>query len=230
MDNTDINRMFPGYEQGETTQRIADGLFTAICDYTYGIQMASFYREGEFLPHIKMMETGSGEEESSELGKPYDSLVDFGLPYGIIRTPTPYDTATLNYNWQVWGCHAFSLFSAYTDHIGRQSTQTAVNAVLRFLVAKGLIKWTLHPGSHTLIIKEESLRNIRATYAGILKKYTAVGEDVNEGDLLCEIIHPFEGDIIGRIVSPVSGTVFFAYNKQLVVEYTDVFQIVPSFI
>jgi predicted deacylase len=236
MDNTDINRMFPGYEQGETTQRIADGLFTAICDYTYGIQMASFYREGEFLPHIKMMETGSGEQETSKSGESYgsgesyDSLADFGLPYGLIRTPTPYDTATLNYNWQVWGCQAFSLFSAYTDHIGRQSTQTAVNAVLRFLVAKDLIKWTLHPGSHTLIIKEESLRNIRATYAGILKKHTAVGEEVNEGDLLCEIIHPFEGDIIGRIVSPVSGTVFFAYNKQLVVEYTDVFKIVPSFI
>ena len=38
MDNTDINRMFPGYGQGETTQRIADGLFSAIKDYEYGIQ------------------------------------------------------------------------------------------------------------------------------------------------------------------------------------------------
>ena len=26
-DNTDINRMFPGYDLGETTQRIADGVF-----------------------------------------------------------------------------------------------------------------------------------------------------------------------------------------------------------
>ena len=37
MDNTDINRMFPGYDQGETTQRIADGIFTKIKDYDYGI-------------------------------------------------------------------------------------------------------------------------------------------------------------------------------------------------
>ena len=29
-DNTDINRMFPGYDQGETTQRIADGVFRQI--------------------------------------------------------------------------------------------------------------------------------------------------------------------------------------------------------
>lgn len=27
MDNSDINRMFPGYDKGETTQRIAAGLF-----------------------------------------------------------------------------------------------------------------------------------------------------------------------------------------------------------
>ena len=30
IDNTDINRMFPGYNEGETTQRIADGIFQEI--------------------------------------------------------------------------------------------------------------------------------------------------------------------------------------------------------
>jgi predicted deacylase len=235
MDNTDINRMFPGYDQGETTQRIAHGLFKAISSYAHGIQMASFYRDGEFLPHIKMMDTNSGAQEnyaSGELGsgETYSSLADFGLPYGLIRTPIPYDTATLNHNRQIWGCHAYSLFAAYTDHIGRQSTQTAVNAVMRFLIAKGILKWTLHKGSHTCIIKEESLRNMQSNCAGILKKHVAVGEEVSEGDLLCEIVHPLEGNTLGRILSPINGTVFFAYDKQLVMEHTDVFNIVPSLI
>ena len=53
MDNTDINRMFPGYWQGETTQRIADGVFSKIQGYEYGIQLASFYQQGNFLPHVK---------------------------------------------------------------------------------------------------------------------------------------------------------------------------------
>jgi len=221
MDNTDINRMFPGYEQGETTQRIADGLFKSIKDYVYGIQMASFYRDGEFLPHIKMMETDCGEQET------YDSLSDFGLPYGLVRTPQPYDTATLNYNWQVWGCKAFSLFATYTEHIGKQSTQTAVNAALRFLIAKEILKWTLDLGSHTRILNEESIWNIQTSRAGILKKYVSVGDEVSEGDLLCEIIHPLEGNPVGRITSPVDGTVFFSHNKQLAMEHTDVFKIVP---
>jgi len=221
MDNTDINRMFPGYDQGETTQRIADGLFKSIKDYTYGIQMPSFFREGEFLPHVKFMNTESTKKET------YESLVDFGLPYGLVRNPQPYDSATLNYNWQVWGCQAYSIFSTYTERIGKHSTQAAMNAVLRFLIAKGIIKWTLHGGMHTRVLKEETIRNVQTSLAGILKKYVSVGDEVVEGDLLCEIIHPLEGNTLGRIISPVDGIVFFSYNKQLVMQYTDVFNIVP---
>lgn len=43
MDDTDINRMFPGYDKGKTTQRIAAGLFEKQQGYEYGIQKASFY-------------------------------------------------------------------------------------------------------------------------------------------------------------------------------------------
>ena len=32
VDNTDINRMFPGYDLGETTQRIAAGVFEKVKD------------------------------------------------------------------------------------------------------------------------------------------------------------------------------------------------------
>ncbi|MDR2592887.1 MAG: succinylglutamate desuccinylase/aspartoacylase family protein [Chitinispirillales bacterium] len=221
MDNTDINRMFPGYDQGETTQRIADGLFKAIRDYVHGIQMASFYRDGDFLPHIKMMDTDYGKIET------YESLSDFGLPYGLLRTPHPYDTTTLNYNWQVWGCRAYSLFSTYTDHIGKKSTQTAVNATLRFLIAKGILKWTLHRGMHTRILNEESIRTVKTGCAGMQKKHVTIGDEVAEGDILCEIVHPLEGNTISLITSPVDGTVFFAHNKQLVMEHTDMFSIVP---
>ena len=41
MDNTDINRMFPGYDHGETTQRIAAAIFKRIEGFKYGAQLAS---------------------------------------------------------------------------------------------------------------------------------------------------------------------------------------------
>lgn len=57
MDDTDINRMFPGYNKGETTQRIAAGLFEKLQGYEYGIQMASFYMPGEFIHHVRIVKT-----------------------------------------------------------------------------------------------------------------------------------------------------------------------------
>jgi predicted deacylase len=221
MDNTDINRMFPGYDSGETTQRIADGLFKTICGYEYGIQMASFYLEGEFLPHVKVMDIESEEKQS------YETLADFGMPYGLIRKPFPYDTATLNYNWQVWNCQAFSLFASYTDHIGKQSTQNAVSAALRFLISKGLVNWNIHRGSRTRILNESSIHHVNTNCGGILKKHVSIGDEISEGDLLCEIVHPLEGNKIERIEAPIDGTIFFSHSKQLVMEHTDLFMIIP---
>jgi predicted deacylase len=224
MDNTDINRMFPGYESGETTQRIAYGIFKFIQNYKYGIQMASFYQQGEFLPHVKIMDT---EGESLSSRETIASMADFGLPYGLIREPSPFDSVTLNYNWQIWGCQAFSMFAGYTDHIGRQPTQAAVNATLRFLNAKGLLEWHLHPGSHTRILNEKVIHNVKSHCAGIYKKRASTGDDVNDGDVLCEVIHPLEGYTVGNIISPVAGTVFFSHSKQLVMEHDDVYKIIP---
>ena len=93
VDNTDINRMFPGYDLGETTQRIAAGVFDTVKEYDYGIQFASFYMQGDFIPHVCMMDTEYQNPSLANL---------FGLPYVLIRKPKPYDTTTLNYNWQIW--------------------------------------------------------------------------------------------------------------------------------
>ena len=49
-DNTDINRMFPGYDEGETTQRMRQGCFRRFRDTATGFSFpASISREILFL-------------------------------------------------------------------------------------------------------------------------------------------------------------------------------------
>ena len=98
IDNTDINRMFPGYSLGETTQRIAAGVFEAVQDFPLGVQFSSFYMPGAFVPHVRMMKTGYEDPELA---------CQFGLPYVILHAPRPFDTTTPNYNWQIWETKAF---------------------------------------------------------------------------------------------------------------------------
>lgn len=216
-DNTDINRMFPGYKEGETTQRIAAGVFENIKDYSYGIQFASFYMQGDFIPHVRMMDTGYQNPSLANL---------FGLPYVLIRKPKPYDTTTLNYNWQIWETSAFSVYTNATDRIDEASADQAVASVMRFLCRMGLIKYYGHSGYIASVLEEDELMSVRANAAGIFRRLKGPNDTIRMGEVMAEIIDPYEGDITMQIVAPTDGIVFFAHNEPLVLENTVVFKVI----
>ena len=217
MDNTDINRMFPGDAEGETTRRIADGIFKAVKGYNYGIQFASFHTPGDFIPHVRMMETGYQNTSLANL---------FGLPYVVTRKPRPIDTATLNYNWQMNGTNAFSVYTSATDYIDAKSANQAVSSVLRFLTRMGIIKYNCHNGFIATTLEEESLMSIRADVSGIYKRFKEPGEEVAFGDLLAEVVDPIEGEVISQIIAPSEGIIFFAHRKPLVIENCTVYKLI----
>lgn len=217
VDNTDINRMFPGYELGETTQRIAGGVFEQIKDYSYGIQFASFYLPGDFIPHVRMMETGKQSTSLANL---------FGLPYVVLREVRPIDTTTLNYNWQMWDCNAFSIYTSKTDTIDEDSARQAVAAVLRFLMRMGIIRYNSHSGYIATILEESKLAVVRSNTGGIYHRKKLPGEEVQMGDVLAEITHPYEGHVITQILAPCDGIIFFAHEKPLVTENEIVYKVI----
>ena len=49
--------------------------------------------KGNFIPHVRMMNC---DYSSVDIAR------QFGLPYVVLRKVRPYDTTTLNYNWQIW--------------------------------------------------------------------------------------------------------------------------------
>ena len=216
-DNTDINRMFPGYNLGETTQRIAAGLFEAVKGYEYGIQLASFYIPGDFVAHVRMMDTGYQNASLANL---------FGLPYVVIRKPRPIDTTTLNYNWQVWESNAFSVYTNKTDSIDEQSAQQAVSAILRFLNRMGILRYNCHGGFISSTIHEDELMSVVSDVPGIFLRRKNAGEEVQVGDVLSEIIDPLEGEIREQILAPSDGVIFFAHDEPLVMEHSTVFKLI----
>ena len=209
VENQDINRMFPGKAYGDTTDRIADGIFKVIKDYTYGIQLTSFYMEGEFVPHIRMMETGYQNTSLANL---------FGLPYVVVRKPTPLDTKTLNYNWQNDMTAAFSVYTNTNERIDEASARQAIAAVLRFLTRMGIIRYESHSGYISHILYEKDLTDVYTMSGGIFKSMVHPGEDVRYGWVLAEVLDPFEGYVKEKITAPTDGIVFFAHTDALVSE------------
>lgn len=211
MDNTDINRMFPGYDKGETTQRIAAAVFNEISDYQYGIQMASFYVPGEFVPHVRMLSTGYEAIDDARL---------FGFPYVTTRKPLPFDTALLNYNWQIWNCKAFSIYSGCTNKIDDKTSEQTVDAILRFMNKTGMITSLQRntPAYDSILVHEEDLYHVKAHHAGILRPFHNVGDNVTKGDTLAHIIDPYDGTVLEDVKSPVSGVLFFSTNKPIILQ------------
>ena len=216
-DNTDINRMFPGYDAGETTQRIADGVFRAIQGYSYGIQFPSFYIQGDFVPHVRMMETGFQNPSQASL---------FGLPYVVIRKPRPIDTTTLNYNWQIWNTSAFSVYTSATRRLDDASARVAVASVLRFLTRVGILRYTSHSGYIASVIRDDDLTSVKNELPGIYRRQAEPGEEVYRGQELAVILDPLEGEIISRVLAPADGIIYFAHSDPLVMEGTIVFKII----
>lgn len=217
IDNTDINRMFPGYDLGETTQRIADGIFSRIKDYEYGIQFTSFYMPGEFIPHVRLMDEGYSDIETA---------MKFGLPFVVKRTVRPYDTATLNYNWQVWNTKAYSLYTSTTSRIDKKSAGQAVLSILRFCKSVGFVKYQENGDHPSIVISDKELISVRTAKSGIFEPLVKVGDSVDEGTPLAEIINPYDGSVMETLYAPRRGTLFFMHSDPITYAETAVIKMV----
>ena len=201
MDGTDINRMFPGYDKGETTQRIAAAVFEYIKDFEYGMQMASFYMPGDFVPHVRMLKTGYEDVDTAQL---------FGMPFVTVRKPLPFDTTLLNYNWQIWGTKAFSIYAGQTNYVEDSTSGQTIDSILRFLKK-----------IHVLDIRV----NVTSRRAGIFYRMVGAGPHVKEGQVLARILDPYDSSVLEEVKAPATGTVFFAHNKPLTLEHAIIYRI-----
>ena len=216
-DNSDVNRAFPGNPEGQATSRIAAAVMDQVKDYAYGIQFASFYMPGDFIPHVRMMETGYQSASLANL---------FGLQYVVIRKPKPMDTATLNYNWQMNGTNAFSIYTNSTDMVDDKSARQAVSSVLRFLTRMGIVKYNNHSGYIASVINEYDLSAVKTYDAGFYKRLKEPGDPVVHNEVIGQVIDPCEGFVKSEIISPTDGIVFFAHTAPMVMSNEVVYKII----
>lgn len=212
-----LQQKIPGYSEGETTQRIAAGIFEQIQDYKYGVQFASFYMPGAFVPHIRMMKTGFEDKELAS---------QFGLPFVILHTPRPFDTTTLNYNWQIWETKAFSLYTTNTARVDRESADQAVEAILNFMSKQGIIRYNGYAGYISRVIESEDFVPVRAEAAGFFESFVKPGEKVHRGQLLAKIWDPYVAEMRSAIISPENATVAFVQDEDMTYQNTAVLKLI----
>ena len=223
VDNTDINRMFPGYDEGETTQRIADGLFQAVSGYDFGVQLCSYYLQGDFQPHVRVTRTGVISDESLELAD------DFGFSYVVSKEPGSFDTTTLNYNWQVWDTHAFSVYVRDMGSLSLDAATEVEDCILRFLGARGAVRFEMPGAYRSTHIREASLVDVRTNHAGgFFVRDVEPGDRVRVGQTLGRVVDSADAHVRETLVAPIDGRVFFCHVSPLINQYTIAFKVAPE--
>lgn len=218
-ENRDINRRFPGSANGSTTDRIAWALFERLRLYRYGVQLTSFYQPGSFIPHVRMMDTG---RQNPELAR------EFGLPYAYVRQMRTVDESTLNYNWQLAGTQAFSLYAGKTQEIDENAADQTLRAIIRFLNRRGAIRSDTTPGSASSVISDGDLTTVASSSAGLLRRVKFAGAHVRRGEQLAFIINPLDGSVREVLKTPVTGTLFFVQDGPFIIEHSPVFQVLSG--
>ena len=97
-DKTDLNRMFPGYHAGETTQRIADAVFKLTRQAAIRIDIHSSNPEFEELPQVRLY--GPSKQERA-------TALKMGLP-AVVECPSNRTSqSTLLHAWKQTGGQNF---------------------------------------------------------------------------------------------------------------------------
>ena len=218
-ENMDINRRFPGDENGSTTERIAGALMDRLRLYRYGVQLTSFYQAGSFVPHVRMMDTG---RQNPELAN------EFGLPYIYVRTPRLYDQTTLNFCWQLTGTQAYSLYAGKTEEIDEASAEQALRAIIRFLNSRGVIRSEQIPAHSSTVISNDDLISVSAGSAGLLRRIKFAGAHVRRGEQLAFVLNPCDGSVRETLKTPATGMLFFMQDGPFITEHSPVFQILST--
>ena len=78
------------------------------------------------------------------------------------------------------------------------------------------------------MIEEEDLVSVKASAPGFLRRFAAINEEVNRGQLLGEVLNPYNGEILSEIRSTADGIIFFAENQPTILENASAFQVIKK--
>jgi predicted deacylase len=210
LDNTDIDRMFPGNEQGETTQRIARALLERTKGAYYRVQLGNGPPHLEETPQVRLVEPHDDERSTA---------CQFGLPVTELAPDTDHGS-TLYAAWQPWGGERFVLRAGLAGSFGLRHCERLFRALVAFLHRTGVLQEV------TLADEDEDLHyfgaedglSVPAQRAGLFVSALEVGRWLQAGQALGQIFDGFTGELRAEVRTPVSGLLTGLRSHPLVFE------------
>ncbi len=210
-DKTDINRMFPGYDAGETTQRIAWAVLEATRSAYYRIDVHSSNTEFEELPQIRLYEPTEQERESAML---------FGLPAVIERPMSTVFSSTIGPAWRWNEGQNFVLQAGQAGDLQLHHCQRLFFSLVSFLQRIGILEGPamseVEDDTHYFSLNQTF--PVISENAGLFVSQLEVGRWVRGGEPIGDLYDSFTGQLRADIRAPVPGLISGIRRQPLLCE------------
>jgi predicted deacylase len=203
-DRRDLNRSFPGSENGSMASRLANVLMTQILPHTtHIIDLHTGAVNRENLPQIraKLQDNPELEILAKAFGVPVILNAEF-LEHSFRAAAFDQGIGVLLYE------------AGEALRFDEVSIRAGVRGVLQVMIELGMRTRSKRPRNAESMVANTS-RWVRAGQSGILRSLIATGTKVQKGDLLAYINNPL-GEHNEELISPVSGIVIGKTNLPLV--------------
>ncbi|NRB39652.1 MAG: succinylglutamate desuccinylase/aspartoacylase family protein [Pseudomonadales bacterium] len=215
-DRRDLNRYFPGNEQGSSASRIAYSIFHQVithCDVLVDLHTGSFYREN--LPQLR-----------ADLQDP--DIVKLTHNFGsIVVVHSAGAAGTLRGAAVAAGIPAVTLEAGGPMRLEKSAVEHGVKSIQTLLNKMKMVK-KIRLWSHPEPVYYGSTW-VRADRGGILFSEVKLGENIKKSDVLGivtdpitnvsqNIVSPYNGKVIGMAVNQVVMPGFAAYHIGIAAE------------
>ena len=203
--------MFPGYDAGETTQRIANAVFQATRSAHFRIDVHSSNADFEEVPQVRLYEPTEDEKSSAML---------FGLPAVIERRTDQVFTSTLGHAWRTCGGENFVIQAGRAGDLQLPHCERLFAALVAFLHHTGLVSGlTLaNDDQDTHYFGTDRTLSLVSDHAGLFVTHVPVGTWLQAGALIGEVYDGFSGERRAAVRAPVAGLLSGIRRQPLLYE------------
>jgi uncharacterized protein len=210
-DGTDVNRMFPGYAAGETTQRIAHALLQLTLGARWRLDLHSSNADFEELPQVRLYQPTDEERSAARW---------LGLPAIVERPESATFSATLASAWRAQGGRGLVIQAGHAGSLQSGHCERLFRALLDFLEAEGVLYGV------RLAESEDSVHHfgprqafpVISEHAGWFVSRLKVGQWLRAGDRVGFVYDGFSGEQRAEAKTPVAGLLSGIRRQPLLCE------------
>lgn len=200
MFDLDMNRIFPGTEEGPMMETLVSRLMKDLqgADLCVDIHASNIFLME--LPQVRI------NEETADVLVPLAEHLNVDFVW--VHAAATVLESTLAYSLNKVGTPTLVVEMGVGMRITKEYGYQLVEGILSVMKEMGMWQGETAPVRRPIVSRDMAVGYMNADCAGIFVPHTEIGDHVKQGDVLGQILNPLTGNVEQEVKAPIDGMVF----------------------